>query len=392
MTASDGIPGRPLRLGYLIDSMTTGGAERLVVTFADTVRTFDDVDLTVFVLNDKETPFLEQLRELGTRVVCLPGRGLGDMRRFARLLRALRTHEIDYLHAHLSTATTLGSIAAKIMGLPFATTIHNVRPSVRRVSNLRRIAYRTAVRRPGIQRIAVGQAVAEAMRGDVGDLPRIVIPNAFPPSVVAPPGAREETRQALGFEDGDFVLTAIGLLIPQKGYPDLLAAFRTVIARRPDAVLQIAGAPADPAHAKTVYDLAEALDFGDRLRFLGLRRDVPALLAATDLFVSASHWEGAPVALLEALANGTACCVTDVGENALVLEGTEAAIVPPHDPDRLASAILDMMGDSDRRVRAAGKGRARANACYSSAAWAERLVALYQTHVRTGKPVLAGDV
>ena len=373
----------PLRIGYLIDSLTTGGAERLVVTFAEAVKDRPDVDLTVFVLNGKATPFHEQLVGLGTRVVMLPGSGIGDLPRFARLVRALRRARLDCLHAHLTSATVLGSFAAALLRIPFAVTIHNVRPSTRRVTPQRRLVYRMALSRPGIRRIAVGRAVAEALETEFGTRDAIVVPNAIAPSAVAPPQVRAARRAELGLGDDEWGLAAVGSLIPQKGYLDLFAAFRRVSASEPKAVLLIAGS-SEIEHARLLRREAEALGLGDRLRFLGLHRDVPGLLAASDLFVSASHWEGAPVALLEAMANGLPCCVTDVGENALMLEGVDAGLSPPHAPERLAESVLALLDDPDRRARAAVQGREKAMGCYGASAWADRLVALYADAARPG--------
>lgn len=379
---------RPMEVGYLIDSLTTGGAERLVVTFAEAVRGRPDVSLTVFVLNDRRTPFLERLEAIGVRTVLLPGRGIGDVRRFARLLRALHAARLDCLHAHLTTATILGSWAAALLRVPFAATIHNVRPSTRRVTRLRRGVYRLALRRPGTLRIAVGRAVAEALREDIGDRDCLVVPNAIAPSAIAPPQARGAKRVELGLGDGAVALAAVGSLIPQKGYADLLAAFQLVAGRHPEAVLLIAGAPSQPDHAGALHRTAAALGLGDRLRFLGLHRDIPGLLAASDLFVSASHWEGAPVALLEALANGLPCCVTDVGENAVILEGIEADLRPPGRPALLADAICGMITDPDRRARAGAAGRERVMARYGAAGWADRLTSLYAERAgRAGRAV-----
>ena len=80
------------------------------------------------------------------------------------------------------------------------------------------------------------------------------------------------------------------------------------------------------------------------MHFLGLRRDIPDILAASDIFVSASAWEGAPVSLLEAMANGLPPVVTDVGENRRVLQDTGARLVPPRDPAALAEPLMETQG------------------------------------------------
>ena len=127
----------PLRLAYVIDTLVTGGAERLVVTFAKAVEANPDIQLTVIVLNDQKTPFLEEVQATRTEVVCLPGKSLIDPRRFLRVVAELRRRRIEFVHAHLITSTVVAGFAARLLGLPFATTIHNVKASTARVSRVR---------------------------------------------------------------------------------------------------------------------------------------------------------------------------------------------------------------------------------------------------------------
>ena len=368
----------PLRLGHLIDSLVTGGAERLVVSFAETVAARPEIDLTVFVLRDADTPFRRELEALGTSVVALPGRSLADPRRFAALVLALRRRRIEVLHAHLASATILGAAAARLLGVPFAASVHNVRPSTRRVRSARQRLLNAALRAERTTRIAVGEKVAEAVAPDAGGRPFLVIPNAVPPSAIWAGGGRDAIRREVGLAPGDVGLLALGGIIGQKGYVDLVDAFARVAAAHPRATLLIVGAP-------TWRELSEALGrqvaeagLEDRVRFLGLRGDVARLLHAADLFVSASHWEGAPVSLLEAMANGLAPVVTDVGDNALTLAGTGAPVVAPHDPAALARAIGALVADEGRRARVAAAARRRADEEYGTERWVDRLGALYR--------------
>ncbi len=367
----------PLRLGYMIDTLLTGGAERLVLTFAEAVRGRADMSLTVFVLSDLETPFLQRLRDTGTKVVLLPGRNLVDLGRFRRLVAALRAHRIEYLHAHLASSSTLGAYAARLLGIPFITTIHNVKPSVRRIRPGRRLLQGIAMRLPGVNKIAVGEAVAVAAAGDIGPAGCRVVPNAVSENVVAPFGARARLRRELGLGDEQVALVCVGAIIGQKAHEVLLDAFAAIRARAPQAVLLLVGDARDAPRFEALLAQAGQLGLGDELRFLGMRSDIPEVLAASDIFVSASHWEGAPVSLLEAMANGLPPVVTDVGENALVLEGTGAILVRPRDPEALARGVLEMIETKGLAERTAHAVRERALGRYGVATWVERLLAIY---------------
>ncbi|MCA0995935.1 glycosyltransferase [Alloyangia pacifica] len=367
----------PLRLGYLIDTLVTGGAERLVLTFAEAVRARSDVVLTVFVLSDLRTPFYEKLRALGTEVVTLPGRNLADFGRFRRLVAALRARRIEYLHAHLASSSTLGAYASKLLGIPFVTTIHNVKPSVRRIRPGRRVLQGVAMRLPGVNKIAVGEAVAEASAKEIGRSGCRVVPNAVADSVVAPFGSRARLRRELQLGEDQLALVCVGAIIGQKAHEVLLDAFATVHEAAPNTVLLLVGDARDaPRHAALLAQ-AEQLGLEGALRFLGMRSDIPEVLAASDIFVSSSHWEGAPVSLLEAMANGLPPVVTDVGENGLVLEGTGAILVRPRDPEALARGMLEMIETPRLRSATAEAVRERALGRYGTATWVERLLAIY---------------
>jgi len=371
----------PLRLAWLIDSLVTGGAEKLVVTFAEEAMRRPDVRLTVVALSDKPGPFRAELEALGVDLVVAPGGSLLSPVRFLRLLRLLRARRIEMIHAHLQSATVLGAAAAATLGAGFAVTVHNVKPSTRRASAVRRALYLAALRRRRARLVAVGRAVAEANAQDAGDRPFAVIPNAVSASAIWRGGARAAARAEMGAGPDETLLLAVGLLIPQKGYRDLLDAFATVAPRAPQARLAIVGDGRDSEHGRMLADRAAALGLSDRVRFLGLRRDVPRLLHGADLFVSASHWEGAPVSLLEAMINGLPCLMTDVGDNRLALEGVGCPVPAAQDVAGYAAALETALRDPAARAAWGDAARARVAAQFGVGPWVDRLLGLYAQDV-----------
>ncbi len=106
---------------------------------------------------------------------------------------------------------------------------------------------------------------------------------------------------------------------------------------------------------------------------MGYRADVPDLLAAADLFVLPSRFEGLPLAVLEAMAHGLPVVATRVGgTDEVVIDGVTGRLVGPGDPDALAAAIGDVLGDPDH-ARALGlKGQARFSTPSRRPAWRTR--------------------
>jgi glycosyltransferase involved in cell wall biosynthesis len=151
------------------------------------------------------------------------------------------------------------------------------------------------------------------------------------------------------------VVLAVGRLAAQKGFGVLLEAAARWRDLRPEPLLVIAGE--GPLRA----DLAgQAAALGVAVNFAGQRQDVPALLAAADVFVLPSGWEGQALILQEALRAGAAIVATRVGGNPDLAGGDAALLVPPGDAQRLADAVRTILGDPAlaARLRQAAADRA----------------------------------
>ncbi|MDH4100946.1 MAG: glycosyltransferase [Nitrospirota bacterium] len=162
----------------------------------------------------------------------------------------------------------------------------------------------------------------------------------------------------LGIQPGDRVLTTVGRLNRQKGLPVLLQAFKGVLDTVPEARLLVVGEGEELEPLKT---MAREMGIEQRVLFPGLRRDIPAILARTEVFVLPSLWEGMPNAVLEAMATGRPVVATRVGGvSELMVEGETGVIVPPSDAPALQQAILAMLSNPEQARLMGEKGRERA--------------------------------
>ena len=170
-----------------------------------------------------------------------------------------------------------------------------------------------------------------------------------------------ETRAALraefGADPGQAIVLAVGRLAAQKGFGLLLDAAARWGAIQPAPLLVIAGQGPLAAELQ-----ARASSLGLPVRFAGQRPDVPALLAAADVFVLPSVWEGQSLVLQEALRAGVPIVATLVGGNRELTGDDAAILVPPGDAQRLADAVRAVLGDPAlaARLREAAAARARA--------------------------------
>lgn len=160
-------------------------------------------------------------------------------------------------------------------------------------------------------------------------------------------------REELGLNEGP-VLTFVGRLAPPKDPVTLLSAVKDL----PNGVLLIVG---DGELQPQVERYIAENGLNRRVKLLGERRDVPRILAASDIFVLSSRWEGLPYTIIEAMMAGLPVVATRVGGiPELVEEGVTGYLVPPKDPDALVKAIHKLLGDPSLRHRMGEAGREKA--------------------------------
>jgi glycosyltransferase involved in cell wall biosynthesis len=208
-----------------------------------------------------------------------------------------------------------------------------------------------------------------------------VIPNGVDTDRYPAPSDRDAVRRSLGVAPDGRLLIVVAKLYAQKGHAVLLEALATARLGPHDAALFVGDGPERPSLERVARDRDLRA-----VHFLGNRPDVPQLLAASDLFVLPSLWEGLPMALLEGMASGLPVIATDVaGSRQVVVHGQSGILVSPGDAPALAAAITDLMGDELARARLAAAARMRVEQEFSAARQAERHAAAYQVVLARGQ-------
>ncbi|WP_339134466.1 MAG: glycosyltransferase [Candidatus Electrothrix sp. GW3-4] len=366
-----------MRVAHMIDNLYFGGAQTLLVTFARAIREQPRISLTIISLRkyDKKTPIEESLRGLGVRVVFISAKKLWDPFRLWRLIRFLHREQFDVIHTHLSCANILGSISGRIGGIPVIASIHNLgEDEWGRFSNIRRGLETFALRHLVHSVMAVGHTTAEVHRKRLGKKSIIPVPNA---TELIPPLPSDESvlvRMELTGDASIPVLLSGGRLVEEKGYGDLLTAFAEVHQAHPAATLVIAG---EGPLQSMLEEQVTSLNLQGCVRLLGARRDMPRLLASSDIYLSSSHSEGLSIAILEAMAAGLPVVATNVGDTARVVVKGTGLIVPPHEPSQLADAICLLLDEPDRQKSFGSAARTFIKNNYNPADWANTIYELY---------------
>jgi glycosyltransferase involved in cell wall biosynthesis len=363
------------RIVYVTTGLSYGGAETQLKNLALRLKQRKWSLSVVSML--PPGAYVDELEAAGICVYDLRmRRKVPDPRAVLRLASIVRRERPLVVHAHMIHANLLARITRLFASIPvLICTAHNIIEGGR----ARELAYRltdsladitTQVSEAGKQRyIQVGAVPPHKI---------VCIPNGIDTSRFQPnPTVRQAVREQFGCAPDAFVWLTVGRLEPVKNHLELLCAFREVTAVHPHARLLIAGQ--GPLQAATEQRITE-LGLAERVRLLGVRRDIPDLLNAADAFVLPSLWEGMPLTLLEASATALPIVATDVGGNAeVVLEGETGYLVPVKDTEALAQAMLRVMNLSEADRSAIGQaGRAHVVQNFDLERVVDRWEALYR--------------
>jgi len=327
-----------MRIVYVLTSLGMGGAERQALSLADRMAARGH-PVSILVLR----PVLKNQWPTALPVVHLNIRKnpINLLTGFAKARRHLSDFKPDLLHSHSFHANIFARLLKVFFpSIAVISTVHNIYEG----DGLRMLAYRITDRL-SLRTVTVSQAAANRFirLKAIQRKKCLVIANAIDASEFVPDSTRRiATRNAMS-AGSDFIWLAAGRIVPAKDFPNLLSAFEIVRADHPDAQLWIAGEAVNEALSPIKsFGLAGHKGFMDRVRWLGLRRDLPALLDAADAFVLSSAWEGMPLVVGEAMAMEKPVVATDVG-GVRELLGDCGALVPRMSSGALAAAMLTLM-------------------------------------------------
>ena len=313
-----------------------------------------------------EGPLLGDVRAEGFRVIPIGFvrrlSPLAQLRAFRSLVAILRAEKPDLVHAHMPISGFVARLAARRAGVPkVAYTCHGFLFN-HASSSLPRRALSWVMEWIAGRVTDIFLTVSEAEARDASHLHiarrAVAVRNGRDPTVFHPdPVARERIRQELDVPADRVVIIAVSRLVWHKGYPELAAAMRSV----PAAELWVVGERLESDRGADMAALLRAAGLGCRLRLLGYRTDIPALLAAADIFALPSRFEGLPMSVIEAMLTGLPVVATNVrGPAEQVVDQVTGLSVPAGDAAALGAALGRLAEDADLRARMGRAGRVRA--------------------------------
>jgi len=375
-----------------ITRLIIGGAQENTMLTAQLLRADGwEVDVVSGPQTGSEGSLIETVRERGIPLILEPTlvREVNPVKDFLaifRLARLMRQGKYSIVHTHSSKAGIVGRWAAKLAGVPIIVhTVHGwghhdyQHPLVR--------AYYILLEKITLpitdKLIAVtGKDIDKGLRDGIGKRSDyLVIRSGIELDRFGHPQVpRETTRAAWGIPADAPLIGSVTRLSPQKAPLDFVRAAALVAQRYPNAYFMMVG---DGPLRGEVEQLATELGIANRLVLTGLRRDVPELLAAFDLFALSSLWEGLPRVLLQAMATSLPVVATACDGSAEAIEtGVNGFLVPPGEPTQLAERLCDLLEQPALAQQMGSAGYARVEE-FSDRGMVKAIAALYAELLKT---------
>ncbi|MCU1276880.1 MAG: glycosyl transferase family 1 [bacterium] len=359
-----------MRILHIIDDLQRGGAERNLVSLIGALPA-DQHHVVHFLENAAYAPVLTAL---GARVEQV-GANLAELPKAVRTLRAM-ADGADVVHTQRWMSDLIGRTAARGHAAIVSTVqISPYEPWALRNYSLRGQAFYRAL---WLADIALSAHVADRMVGVCDYVRQMIVKrlrvpewrtrrvyNAIPVEEFGglPAAERDKLRAELGLASDDVAIATVGHVVPLKGQELLIEAMPRIRARAGKARLIIIG---DGSERPRLERRAAELGLGDRVRWLGHRSDVPRLLGAIDIFALASHGEGLPLSVIEAMSSSVACVLSPIPPHrelaAIASDGGPhpPRVVERQDPASWADALASLIPDDEARDAMGRQGRSAA--------------------------------
>jgi glycosyltransferase involved in cell wall biosynthesis len=353
---------RRIRIGFVIGQLHVGGYERQLYELG-TRMLGGACEPFVYCLSGTEEHFGQRLQAAGVPVRVIPRRRSYELARAVRLARLIRKDRIDVVHSWAPGTNLYAGLAVLLAGDPplVASNWGTNPPNGFLTTLLDRLAFKLS------RQIVVNSEIGRRFTSSVYGAPPdriLVVRNWLDTSRFDPPADPAAARASLGLPAGTPVAGFVGRLSREKGISLFLEVAHDVAARLPDSRFLVAG---DGPLLEGMVQKARDLGIPDRVHFAGFRQDIPHVLAAMDLMVLTSTWEGLPNAVLEAMAAGRPVVATRVGGCAeLIEQGVTGFLTDPGDPEALTRRVTEVLSSPDRGRGLGDAGRRRAFSQFSA--------------------------
>jgi glycosyltransferase involved in cell wall biosynthesis len=322
-------------------------------------------------------PIAADLQERGIPVDMVPVDSFHSLHQAVDFFRYVKKVNPDVIHTQLETSDVLGGCVSRLLGIPVVSTVHTLTvPSRKRTSRLRKLMRNFCLQYFFNKVIVVSEATRNHyLRLGIKPGALMTLYNGIDLSRFTVGKNQAKSEIFPNVTGGDFVLTTVAVLREPKGIQYMLKALPQMLTTHPNLRYVIVG---DGEYRKSLEDLTQSLGLSERVIFLGYRKDIPSLLAASDIFVFPTLDDAFPTVLLEALAIGLPIVASAVGGvPEIICHEENGLLISPSRADLLAASCSRLLSDRELAVRLGQAGRADANKRFNIEQQSQSLVDLY---------------
>lgn len=350
------VSGRPRKVLLVVNWLRPGGAEVQLTHLAEGLARSGH-EVTLCCVNDVFID-VEALREAGVEIVSLHAQTrFARLRAVPRLRRLARKSEI--VHCTIWDASLWGRIAAILARRPVVVADHatdrSVHTSAKGAPRESWVALHNKLLDPfTFATVSVAATQRAVLLNEGVDPAKIVyIPNGLPIAAMKAAATAGPPRSDFGIPEGVPTVIQVGVFREEKNQAGALEAVAGMRGRGSDAHLVFVG---DGPTKPEVEERVAALGAAEWVHFLGMRADVPAMLALADVLVQPSHADAMPLTVLEAMAVGVPVVATAVGDVPAMLAGRAGLTVPAEDRAALEAALGELLADPAKRAEMGAAG------------------------------------
>jgi len=357
---------RPLRIVHSEAAVARGGQERRILKEMLAMR---ERGHHMEAICQPGCWLARELAEAGFTVYPIPMAGPANyVKGVLAIRRILRAGRYDVLNTHSRRDTVIAAAAGRLAGTPLIVRTRHLANKVGSLWSYTWLPHRVTTVSDYVRNYLISRGVPPER------VATVYSPVALPPRV-----ARSTLRDELGLSDDDVVVGCVAVMRATKGHKELIEAIAPIMAERADLHLVFAGSGSPVM--EQVRAQVDALGLARRIHLLGMRSDVPNLLAGFDIFALATRQEASGTVYVEAQACGVPVIGTDVGGvSEMMRAGVTGLLVPVQDPAALAGALRQLIGDPAlrRRMGEAGYRMVREEGVFSTGRLAETTEAVYR--------------